>query len=127
MHSSSIFQLIALTAITLAVFFHGPLELNTNFLYNSAAPTAPRNVVTSGINATSIRVEWEEPETANGIIRGYNISHNLSESVMSVAGSVRAATFSDLSPFTWYLFTVIAFTIEAGPETNVSARTDEAG
>ena len=102
-------------------------ELNTNFLYNSAAPTVPRNVVTSAINATSITIEWEEPATANGIVRGYNVSHNVSESVMSVAGSVRAATFSDLSPFTWYFFTVIAFTIEAGPEANVSARTDEAG
>ena len=85
------------------------------------------NFRTTEINARSITVEWEEPATANGIIRGYNLSHNLTDTVTSVNDSVRAVTFSDLSPFTWYLFTVFAFTTEAGPEASVSARTDEAG
>ena len=111
-------------------FRNGPYTYTTTFtLFSvvSAAPTAPRNVQTSAVAATAITVQWVEPATANGVIRGYNITHNLADSVTTVSSSERAALFTDLLPFTFYEFTVYAFTIEAGPEVTVSARTEEAG
>ena len=83
------------------------------------------------VNSTAITVTWEEPVTPNGVIRGYNISYSLPDSgdevVINVEPIVRTVTVGDLSPFTFYEFTVAAFTIEMGPGETVSVTTDQAG
>ena len=73
-------------------------------------------------------MDWSEPDTPNGIVRQYIISYNQSGSdVINVTGTDRAVTIGDLSPFTFYEFTVVAFTIRAGSGANDTARTEEAG
>jgi cytidine deaminase len=80
-----------------------------------AAPTAPTNVIATEVNSTHVTVEWDEPDTPNGIVRQYIISYNLSESDdITLTGSARTVTIGDLLPFTFYEFTVVAFTIETG-------------
>ena len=73
-------------------------------------------------------MKWGEPETPNGIVRQYMISYNLSGSdVITLTGTVRTVTIGDLLPFTFYEFTVVAFTIETGPGASDIVRTEEAG
>ena len=73
-------------------------------------------------------MEWGEPDTPNGIVRQYMISYNLSGSdVITLTGTARTVTIGDLLPFTFYEFTVVAFTIETGPGASDIVRTEEAG
>jgi hypothetical protein len=37
------------------------------------APTAPTNVIATEVNSTHVTVEWDEPDTPNGIVRQYII------------------------------------------------------
>ena len=73
-------------------------------------------------------MEWDEPDTPNGIVRQYIISYNLSGSDdINVTVTARTVTIGDLLPFTFYEFTVVAFTIETGPGAIDIVRTGEAG
>ena len=73
-------------------------------------------------------MEWDEPDTPNGIVRQYIISYNQSESDdINVTGTARTVTIGDLLPFTFYEFSVVAFTIETGPGASDIVRTEEAG
>ena len=73
-------------------------------------------------------MEWGEPDTPNGIVRHYIISYNLSGSDdTNVTGTARTVTIGELLPFTFYEFTVVAFTIETGPGASDIVRTGEAG
>ena len=73
-------------------------------------------------------MEWDEPDTPNGIVRQYIISYNQSESDdITLTGSARTVTIGDLLPFTLYEFSVVAFTIETGPGASDIVRTGEAG
>ena len=92
---------------------------------SSLAPTAPTNVQAMVENATAITVLWDEPDTANGIIREYSIRYDMQ--TFNVTPEIRSVTIEGLSPHTLYVFEVSAFTIEEGPSANTSATTDEAG
>jgi hypothetical protein len=71
-------------------------------------------------------VEWDEPDTPNGIVRQYIITYNLSESDdITLTGSARTVTIGDLLPFTLYEFSVVAFTIETGPGASDIVRTEQ--
>ena len=97
-------------------------------LCSNVAPTEPTNVEATAQNATAITVEWEEPVTANGIIRGYNITYNQTGSdVINVDAATRSVTIGGLMPFTYYEFVVTAFTIEMGPGDSATAMTLQAG
>ena len=73
-------------------------------------------------------MEWDEPDTLNGIVTQYIISYNLSDSDdITLTGTARTVTIGDLLPFTVYEFTVVAFTIETGPGARDIVRTEEAG
>ena len=76
-------------------------------------------------NATAITVQWDEPDTANGIIRGYIIRYDMQ--TFNVTPEIRSVTIEGLSPNTLYIFEISAFTIEEGPSANASATTAEAG
>jgi hypothetical protein len=53
--------------------------------------------------------------------------YNLSESDdITLTGSARTVTIGELLPFTFYEFTVVAFTIETGPGASDIVRTGEA-
>ena len=99
-----------------------------SFISISAAPTAPTNVMATADSSTEVTVEWGEPETPNGIIIQYSISYNLTGSdIINVTGTSRTVTIGDLLPFTFYEFTVVAFTVEMGPGASDSVQTQEAG
>ena len=73
-------------------------------------------------------MEWDEPDTLNGIVRQYIITYNLSGSdVITLTGTARRVTIGNLLPFTVYEFTVVALTIETGPGASDIVRTEEAG
>lgn len=108
------------------VHVHVCTHLQNIYIFLSfIAPTAPTNVQAVVVNATAITVQWEEPETDNGIIRGYSIRYDIF--AFNVSADTRSVTVGDLSPHTLYVFEVSAFTIEAGPNATASATTDEAG
>ena len=70
-------------------------------------------------------MKWGEPDTLNAIVTQYIISYNLSGSdVITLNGTARTVTIGKLLPFTFYEFTVVAFTIFIGSDT---VRTEEAG
>jgi netrin-G3 ligand len=89
-----------------------------------APSSPPREVRASPLSASTILVQWEAPQTPNGIVRGYNIyysntpSQNLSfwykHSVED--GTQRLTTISDLNPDQTYSIRASAFTaIGEGP------------
>jgi cytidine deaminase len=64
--------------------------------------------IATEVNSTHVTVEWDEPDTPNGIVRQYIISYNLSESDdITLTGSARTVTIGDLLPFTLLPFTVL--------------------
>ena len=93
--------------------------------FSSLAPTAPTNVQATVVNATAITVQWDKPDTDNGIIRGYVIRYDLQ--TLNVTADSRSVTIGDLLPHTLYVFEVSAATIVEGPSANASATTAEAG
>ena len=77
------------------------------------------------MNATAITVQWDDPDTDNGIIRGYRIRYDMQ--TLNVTADNRSVTIGDLLPHTSYVFEVSAVTIVEGPSANANATTDEAG
>jgi netrin-G3 ligand len=102
-----------------------------------APSSPPREVRASPLSASTILVQWEAPQTPNGIVRGYNIyysntpSQNLSfwykHSVED--GTQRLTTISDLNPDQTYSIRASAFTaIGEGPaSTAVQVITKQGG
>ena len=38
-------------------------------------PSAPQNVTGEQLNATAVRLQWDPPESPNGIITGYQVTY----------------------------------------------------
>jgi hypothetical protein len=66
-----------------------------------AAPTAPTNVIATEVNSTHVTVEWDEPDTPNGIVRHYIISYNLSGSDDASMSLALTLTGSDKNSDYW--------------------------
>ena len=82
------------------------------------------------INSTSLRITWAPPllSDQNGIIRGYNVSYNISagdEESIFVRGTI--IELSGLEKFTFYNVSVQAFTVGSGPINFTVVRTDSDG
>ena len=79
----------------------------------------PTMVVASALNSTAIELTWGYPDDPRGLIQGYTILHNAtvdsSEVEINITlstvndNSTQAYQFIDLSPFTYYLFRVAAY------------------
>ena len=109
-------------------------EINLNlslFLppFSTAPSSSPSFISSTRVNVSSITVQWEEiPCTdRNGEITNYRV-HTLRgamvERTTNVPGDTREATFSGLSPSTWYTVQVAAVNgAGIGPFRGTSIRT----
>ncbi|XP_065834646.1 hemicentin-1-like [Oscarella lobularis] len=97
------------------------------------APSAPRNVRGEIVvdSSSMLRVVWDEPVEANGIIRNYFIFYGKKDAggtilTKEVNGSKTSETLENLDSYTFYTIQVQAYTIKNGPpSTLVEARTGE--
>ena len=77
-------------------------------------------------------MSWNEPVNKNGIVRKYTIEVYVTKTGevarrLEIDAQKRQAMITKLTPFTYYTFTIRAFTIEAGEWANFTARTKEEG
>ena len=105
------------TAMTLEA---GKREFNLNLslflpLFSCTAPSSSPSIISSStsVTASSITVQWEEIPCAdrNGNITDYRVQavrDGMVERTTNVPGDTREATFSGLSPSTWYTVQVAA-------------------
>lgn len=71
----------------------------------------PQNLVSTGVNASSISLEWSPPLEPNGIIKLYEIIYTNSTVILSQNTSSTSCTLIDLNPFTLYRISVRAYTM----------------
>ena len=100
-----------------------------------SVPDAPANFTAQAMNSTVITATWNEPDDANGIILGYNLSIILetdylgsySESFLLDADT-QAYNIYNLLPFALYRLEIRAQTsVDFGNESTASAMTIQAG
>lgn len=95
-----------------------------------SASSPPLNVNATTINSTAVRVTWEQPAAANGMIRYYTVVYGLNDSspTQELNSTGLIVEVTGLNPFNYYVFYVLAFTVEPSNRSeNVTALTDEAG
>lgn len=94
---------------------------------SEAPPTFQMRPNVSTLTATSLLVEWEEPEEPNGIVIQYEVRQRATPSqdngifLGNVSDTVLVFTASDLRPFTSYEFSVVAYTGGGGTQSEWSA------
>ena len=89
-----------------------------------SAPSAPAITSAMSPSPSTILLMWTVPEMPNGLIRNYNITVNSSANFV-VNSSVFEFTVTGLNPFTTYLVTLSAITIEEGSRSSREVTTDE--
>ena len=92
-----------------------------------AASSPPTNITATTITQTSLVLNWSPPSDPNGNIEGYYIRYNATfpntgnittselsnnEEVLNVSSSVTTITFTDLSPYTLYTFSIAAYSFQ---------------
>ena len=110
-------------------FMHLVYAICTVFIL-CLAPNPPLNVNASTINSTAVRVSWNPPDITNGIIRYYTVVYRLNDSseTMELNSTDVTVVVTDLNPFNYYVFNVLAFTVASSdPSENDTALTAEAG
>lgn len=81
-------------------------------------------------SSTSLNISWQPPpvDDQNGVIRAYNVSYGLNtqnrREYVNRSTSETEIELTSLEKFTEYVVVVSAYTIAAGPEENVTNRTD---
>ena len=95
------------------------------FVPSSVAPSAPRNIIVSPINATAVEVIWDEPSMPNGIIRRYIITSPFSPAITTSHNDSLSliVTFYELTPSTNYTVNISAVTVEPGDVASLSFTT----
>ena len=94
------------------------------------APSPPPNISAITINSTAVRVSWNEPDITNGIIQYYTVVYRIngSSEAMQLNSTDITVMVSNLDPFSYYVFYVLAMTVASSdPSDNVIAMTAEAG
>ena len=111
--------------------FIATLQFCTVIVSFCPAPSGPpENLMGEFINSTSLLITWNPPLTndQNGVIRGYNVSYNVSaggeESIFVRDTTVELA---GLQKFTFYNVSVQAFTVGSGPIDSTVVQTDSDG
>ena len=96
------------------------------------APSVPLNLMVTGTTASTVSLQWSEPELANGIITNYTVqfyqpSDPSAVTVFSDSSVATSITVVGLDAFTQYTFRVAAMTVERGPFAEINATTAESG
>jgi hypothetical protein len=98
----------------------------------TAPGSHPLNFTGSAVNSTHLFLDWIPPSVTNGIIREYRVNCTERETNMlrqlTTDNATTEITVGPLHPFYTYQCTVLAFTVDGGPNTTVfSIRTEEDG
>lgn len=93
----------------------------TNALYNLfiPAPSNPRNITVTIVNATAVNIAWIEPAITNGIIRNYRITISTSDSRLVLVTNHMdvtqlSAIVDGLNHNTDYVVNITAVTVRSG-------------
>ena len=99
-----------------------------------APGSQPLNFSGFALNFTHIFLNWSppDPSSVNGVIREYRINVTEGETgtllQFTTAPNITEATIGPLHPFYTYHCTILAYTVEGGPNSSVlSVRTNETG
>lgn len=89
--------------------------------FGGAKPgTAPRNVQVRPLSSSTMVIQWDEPETANGQVTGYKVYYTTNPQLAmaswesQMVDNNQLTTISELTPHTIYTIRVQAFT-SVGP------------
>ena len=98
----------------------------------TAPGSHPLNSTGYALNSTHIFLDWSPPLEANGIIREYRINVTEGETNtlqrLTTDNGTTEIVVGPLHPFYTYHCTILAFTVEGGPNTTViSIRTQQDG
>ncbi|XP_069830088.1 phosphatidylinositol phosphatase PTPRQ isoform X2 [Dendropsophus ebraccatus] len=75
-----------------------------------APGSPPQNLISAGVNATAINLEWSPPAEPNGIITHYEIVYTNSTLILAQNTTSTIFTITDLNPYTLYRISVRAYT-----------------
>ncbi|XP_056430425.1 phosphatidylinositol phosphatase PTPRQ isoform X2 [Hyla sarda] len=75
-----------------------------------APGSPPQNLVSAGVNATTINLEWSAPAEPNGIITHYEIIYTNSTTILAQNTTSTIFTITDLNPNTLYRISIRAYT-----------------
>ena len=103
-----------------------------HYIFNIAPGSHPLNSTGSSLNSTHIFLDWSPPLEVNGIIREYRINCTEGETgilrQLTTDPATTEITVGSLHPFYIYHCTILAFTVEGGPNTTIiSIRTEQDG
>lgn len=95
-------------------------------------PSPPLDLTVIKASDTSVKLRWSEPKSPNGILQGYQITlHDIGTNLndtrkLSDPQSVMEHTIGELTPFTWYLVHIQAYSRKflGEPSQQVKFRTD---
>ncbi len=95
-------------------------------------PDQIQNVSVVAITATSVLLEWVEPNDNSSPIRGYMVGYTMTLSLGDINVTIVVAdnrlNVTGLCPTTAYNFSVVAFNdIGSSPPSTIMVTTDEAG
>ncbi|XP_075198535.1 phosphatidylinositol phosphatase PTPRQ [Anomaloglossus baeobatrachus] len=75
-----------------------------------APGSPPQNLLSAGVNATAINLEWSSPAEPNGIVILYEIIYTNSTVILAQNTTSTTFTITDLNPYTLYRISVRAYT-----------------
>ncbi|XP_069618420.1 phosphatidylinositol phosphatase PTPRQ [Ranitomeya imitator] len=75
-----------------------------------APGSPPQNLVSAGVNATAINLEWSSPAEPNGIVLLYEIIYTNSTVILAQNTTSTTFTIADLNPYTLYRISVRSYT-----------------
>ncbi|XP_077121613.1 phosphatidylinositol phosphatase PTPRQ [Ranitomeya variabilis] len=75
-----------------------------------APGSPPQNLVSAGVNATAINLEWSSPAEPNGIVLLYEIIYTNSTVILAQNTTSTTFTITDLNPYTLYRISVRSYT-----------------
>lgn len=107
--------------------------ISYTFLPIQAPSGPPRSFQVVAIGSTSIRLMWSAPvlEEQNGVITSYRITITEIESglvlEMTTTSNESLIIVNSLHPYSTYLCSVAAFTIEIGPKATAEVTTFQSG
>ena len=88
-----------------------------------AVPSEPHSLVVFSVTSNSITLQWESPETPNGVITQYSILYN-GTNITDFGNSMLMGTIERLSPDNVYVLQLRAHTAAgAGPPSNLTVVT----
>ena len=131
MKSGLYFKILPLMNPTSGCIVIACMILHCVYLF-PAAPSVPLNLIVTDTTASTVSLQWSEPELANGIITNYIVqfyqpSDPSAVTVFSDSSVATSITVDGLDAFTQYTFRVAAMTVERGPFAEINATTAESG